>query len=57
MSDVTAEEIAWNREALPPGEAQDSVIRGITGEIAGRGFVVASVDKLINWGRTGSCGR
>ena len=47
-------EIAWNREALPPGEAQDAVVRGITGEITDKGFVVAQLDKLINWGRTGS---
>ena len=38
----------------PPGPDQDAVIRSITGEIAGRGFVVGNLDKLVNWARTGS---
>ena len=46
--------VAWNREALAPGPAQEAVIRGITGEITEKGFVVANVDKLVNWARTGS---
>ena len=54
MSVTTSEQIAWNRDALAPGAEQDAVIRGITGEITDRGFVVANIDKLINWGRTGS---
>jgi len=33
-------ELAWNRGALAPGTEQDAVIKGITGEIAGKGFVV-----------------
>ena len=44
--------ISWNREALAPGPAQEAVIKGITGEI--KGFVVANLDKLVNWARTGS---
>ena len=53
---VTAETtpVAWNREALAPGEAQDAVIKGITGEIDNKGFVVAQLDRLVNWARTGS---
>jgi NADH-quinone oxidoreductase subunit B len=46
--------VLWNREQLPPGEDQDAVIRSITGEIAGKGFVVGNLDKLVNWARTGS---
>lgn len=46
--------IAWNRDMLPPGPEQDAVIKGITGEITEKGFVVANLDKLVNWGRTGS---
>ena len=46
--------LAWNREALGPGAAQDAVVKGITGEIAGRGFVVATLDRVVNWARTGS---
>jgi hypothetical protein len=52
--DGHAAEIAFNRQALDPGAEQDAVIRGITGEIAGKGFVVARVDRLVNWARTGS---
>lgn len=46
--------VLWNREALPPGPEQDAVVRGITGVLAEKGFVVANLDKLVNWGRTGS---
>lgn len=49
-----ADSIAWNREMLPPGAEQDAVIKGVTGEITEKGFVVANLDKLVNWGRTGS---
>jgi len=46
--------IAWNRDALPPGPDQDAVVRGITGEIENKGFLVANLDKAVNWARTGS---
>jgi NADH-quinone oxidoreductase subunit B len=50
-----ADEMAIRRgDILPPGPTQDAVIRGITGEIEDKGFVVAQVDKLVNWARTGS---
>ena len=39
---------------LPPGPEQDAVIKGITGEIADKGFIVANIDKVVNWARTGS---
>jgi NADH-quinone oxidoreductase subunit B len=39
---------------LDPDAAQDAVIKGITGEIDNKGFVVANLDKLVNWARTGS---
>ena len=41
-------ELAWNHTGLPPGAEQDAVVRGITGEIAGRGFVVAQLDRVVN---------
>jgi NADH-quinone oxidoreductase subunit B len=53
MSENT-DTIAWNREHLPPGAAQDAVVKGITGEIEDKGFVVANIDKVVNWARTGS---
>ncbi len=51
---TTTVPIAWNREELPPGPAQEAVVKGITGEIEEKGFVVAQLDKLVNWARTGS---
>src|SRR5579875_3141591 len=39
---------------LDPGPAQDSLLKFVTGELAEKGFVVATVDKLVNWARTGS---
>ena len=39
---------------LPPGEEQDAILRQVTGELQDKGFVIASVDKLVNWARTGS---
>ena len=42
MSGNTA--LAWNRDALPAGPEQDAVVKGITGEIADKGFIVANVD-------------
>ena len=29
-------------------------MKGITGEIADKGFIVANIDKVVNWARTGS---
>jgi NADH-quinone oxidoreductase subunit B len=54
MDAAAPDQIAWNRDHLPAGAAQDGVLRGITGEITDKGFVVANIDKLVNWGRTGS---
>ena len=39
---------------LPPGKVQDDVLRGVTGELNDQGFVVANLDKLVNWARSGS---
>ncbi len=52
MNDATV--MAWNRDHLPPGPEQDAVIKGITGEIADKGFLVANLDRVVNWARTGS---
>jgi NADH-quinone oxidoreductase subunit B len=53
-TDTAPTDLAWNRQALQPGPEQEAVIRGITGEISGRGFVVANLDRVVNWARTGS---
>jgi NADH-quinone oxidoreductase subunit B len=41
-------------EPLPPGAAQDALLRQATDELQDKGFVVAQLDKLVNWARTGS---
>ncbi len=39
---------------LPPGAAQDDVLTRVVGELSDKGFVLANVDRLVNWARTGS---
>jgi len=39
---------------LPQGAVQDEILRRVTGELTDQGFVVANLDKLVNWARTGS---
>ena len=40
--------------ALPPGQDQDTLLRKVTEELQDKGFVLAQLDKLVNWARTGS---
>jgi NADH-quinone oxidoreductase subunit B len=49
-----ASELSWNNQALPPGAAQDAVVKAVGDEITEKGFVVANLDKVVNWARTGS---
>ena len=39
---------------LPPGPQQDALLKAVTDEMADKGFVVAQLDKLVAWARTGS---
>ena len=39
---------------LPPGPAQDAQLARVIGEMNDHGFVLANLDKLVNWARTGS---
>lgn len=39
---------------IPQGTEQDTLLKAVTDEIQDRGFVVAQVDKVVNWARTGS---
>ena len=41
-------------EPLPPGPAQDRLVRQATEELQEKGFLVAQLDKVVNWARTGS---
>ena len=40
--------------ALPPGPAQDLALKAVADELSDKGFVIAQLDKLVNWARTGS---
>jgi NADH-quinone oxidoreductase subunit B len=40
--------------AIAQGQDQDRILRGIGQEIQEKGFVVAKLDALVNWARTGS---
>jgi NADH-quinone oxidoreductase subunit B len=39
---------------LAPGADQDQVLRTVTDELQDKGFIVANLDKAVNWARTGS---
>ncbi len=39
---------------LPPGPEQDAVLQRATAQLTNSGFLLSSVDKLVNWARTGS---
>ena len=39
---------------LPPGVEQDALLAQVMEEYNDKGFVVAQLDKLVNWARTGS---
>ncbi len=41
-------------EPIPNGSDQDQLLKAVTDEIQDRGFVVANLDKVVNWARTGS---
>lgn len=41
-------------EPIPSGAEQDELLSRVTDELNERGFVVANVDKVVNWARTGS---
>ena len=40
--------------ALGPGSQQDRVLRGVSEEFQQKGFIVAKIDAVVNWARTGS---
>jgi len=45
---------AADTRALGPGADQDRMLRTVTDELQDKGFVVAQLDKLVAWARTGS---
>ncbi|GAB3448596.1 NuoB/complex I 20 kDa subunit family protein [Insolitispirillum peregrinum] len=39
---------------IPPGTDQDLILKGVDETLKEKGFVLSSVDALVNWARTGS---
>jgi len=46
--------IAWNRVSLRPGQEQDAVLKDAAQSLVEKGFLVAQLDRLVTWARTGS---
>ena len=51
---VTTNPLAGDAASLPPGAEQGALLKQVTDELQDKGFVLANVDKLVNWARTGS---
>lgn len=49
-----ANKIIDPNQIVQAGADQDILLKAVTDEISDRGFVIASLDKLVNWARTGS---
>lgn len=51
-----SQQVGWMNTAkpLPPGKDQDALLSAVWDEFNDKGFVVANLDKLANWARTGS---
>lgn len=43
-----------SRAPLPPGPQQDALLRRVADELQEKGFIVAQLDKVVNWARSGS---
>ncbi len=41
-------------QPVAPGAEQDALLGAVTSELADKGFIVANLDKLVTWARTGS---
>ena len=46
--------IQSSQRPIPPGGEQDLLLKAATQEVQNQGFVVAALDNLVNWARTGS---
>lgn len=54
MVDKQGKTLIHPQAVIPPGADQDAILKAVTEEISDKGFVIANVDKLVNWARTGS---
>src|SRR5436190_5036920 len=46
--------MSYHAQPLPSGATQDALLSRVMGDFNDKGFVVANLDKLVNWARTGS---
>jgi NADH-quinone oxidoreductase subunit B len=46
--------IAYNSKTLGPGADQDALLAQVVDQFNDKGFVVANLDKVVNWARSGS---
>lgn len=51
---VTSDNIHNPAATVPQGPAQDALLRGVDLELQEKGFLLSTVDSLVNWARTGS---
>ena len=51
---VTTNPLAGDAVSLTPGAEQEALLNQVTDELQDKGFVLANVDKLVNWARAGS---
>ena len=51
---VTTNALVGNAASSTPGAEQEALLNQVTDELQDKGFVLANVDKLVNWARTGS---
>ena len=54
MGVITEPGQAQGMQPVGPGPVQDQILARVTEELQDKGFVLANVDKLVNWARTGS---
>jgi len=51
---VTTNALVGDAASLTPGAEQEALLNQVADELQDKGFVLANVDKLVNWARTGS---
>ena len=51
---VTTNALVGDAASLTPGAEQEALLNQVANELQDKGFVLANVDKLVNWARTGS---
>ena len=51
---MTESGLITNADTLAPGASQDAMLKNVMDDFNDKGFVVANLDGLVNWARTGS---